>query len=168
MDNPTYERYWRPLGVLQQEMEETIARQYAELDVAEVRPRFTYPLIRLSHTGSLTIRALAERLDITYSAASQTVAALRAEGLVDTTFGPDARTRVVGLTRKGRHLVPLLAAEWQPIDEAAAELDAELPFGLDDYVAVVRERLAKRSFTDRITARLDHPGAPGREKAKWA
>lgn len=145
-------------------MEEAIAQLYAELDVVGVRPRFAYPLIRLAHTGPLTIRDLADSLDMTHSAVSQTVTAMRAEGLVDTSPGPDARTRLVDLTEKGRELVPFLEAEWRATEGAAAELDAELPFGLVDFVTAIRERLAERSFTDRIAARLDHPG-PGSSRS---
>lgn len=48
-----------------------------------------------------------ESLDLTHSAVSQTVAALRAEGLVVTVPGPDARTRVVELTERAKELVAL-------------------------------------------------------------
>lgn len=161
--DPTQDSYWRPLRALQQDMEEGISRLYADLAVTGVRPRFAYPLIRLAHTGPLTIRELAESLDMTHSAISQTLTAMRKEGLVETVPGPDARTRVVDLTGRGRDLVPFLEAEWRATEDAAAELDAELPFGLADYIAAVRERLEQRSFTDRIAARLDHPGPAGRD-----
>lgn len=164
--DPTYDSYWRPLRAVQQEMEESIAQVYAEREVVGVRPRFAYPLIRLAHTGPLTIRDLAESLEMTHSAVSQTVTAMRREGLVDTSPGPDARTRVVVLTAKGRGLVPFLEAEWRATEGAAAELDAELAVGLAEFVAALRERLTERSFTERIAARLDHPGPrAGRDAA---
>lgn len=167
LDPTTAEGYWRPLRTLQQEMDDAISRLYALRDVVGVRPRFAYPLIRLAHTGPLTIRDLAESLDMTHSAVSQTLTAMRKEGLVDTVPGPDARTRVVDLTDKGRGLVPFLEAEWRATEEAAEELDAELPFRLADYIAAIRERLTERSFADRIAARLDHPGPSAERSSDW-
>nr|WP_281497202.1 MarR family transcriptional regulator [Ornithinimicrobium sp. F0845] len=134
-------------------MEEGIAALYDQRGIEGVRPRFAYPLIRLAHTGPLTIKELAESLELTHSAVSQTVSALRAQGLVDTAPGPDARTRVVGLTESGRELVPFLEAEWRATEAAAAELDAALPVSLVEFTDALREHLADRPFLDRI---LDH------------
>ena len=53
---------------------------YAERGIQGVRPRFAYPLIRLAHTGPLTIRELADSLDRSHSAMSQTITAMRAAG----------------------------------------------------------------------------------------
>src|SRR5690606_41987914 len=94
-------------------MDDDIARLYADRGLSGVRPRFAYPLIRLAHTGPLTIKELAESLGLTHSAVSQTVTALRIEGLARTVQGTDARTRLVELTVRGRELVPFLEAEWR-------------------------------------------------------
>ncbi|QDO90142.1 winged helix-turn-helix transcriptional regulator [Ornithinimicrobium ciconiae] len=135
-------------------METGIQELYAERGVAGLRPRFAYPLIRLAHTGPLTIKDLAASLDLTHSAVSQTVSALRAEGLVDTVPGPDARTRVVELTARGRELVPFLEDEWRATEAAAAELDAALPVSLMEFTAALRTHLEDRPFLERIVAHL--------------
>lgn len=159
--DPTTDGYWRPLREVQELMEAGIQALYAERGVGSLRPRFAYPLIRLAHTGPLTIKDLAASLDLTHSAVSQTVSALRTEGLVDTVPGPDARTRVVELTARGRELVPFLEDEWRATEAAAAELDAALPVSLKEFTAAMRAHLDERSFLDRILAHL--PPTPGED-----
>lgn len=151
--DPTTDNYWRPLNEVQQLMEEGISGLYAERGVEGVRPRFAFPLIRLAHTGPLTIKELAASLDLTHSAVSQTVTAMRAEGLVDSVPGVDARTRVVELTPRGRALVPFLEDEWRATEAAAAELDAALPVSLAEFTAALRAGLEEKPFLARI---LDH------------
>ena len=160
-DPTAREGYWRQLRRLQEEMDAEIGRLYADRGLAGVRPRFAYPLIRLAHRGPLSIRDLAAGLELTHSAVSQTVSAMRAQGLVRTEPGPDARTRVVHLTDRARQLVPFLEAEWRATEEAVAALDAELPAGLADYVAAMRAGLSERSFRDRIADRLPADGPTG-------
>lgn len=154
MSDPTVGGYWRPLRAVQELMEAGITALYAERGVDGLRPRFAYPLIRLAHTGPLTIKDLAASLDLTHSAVSQTVSALRAEGLVETVPGADARTRVVALTERGRGLVPFLEDEWRATEAAAAELDATLPVSLAEFTAALRAGLEERPFLERIRAHL--------------
>lgn len=138
-------------------MDADLARLYAERGVEGVSPRFTMVLIRLAHAGPLTIRDLAEAFDRTHSAMSQTVAALRREGLVESRPGRDARTRLVHLTDAGRELVPFLEAEWRATEDAVAELEAEVPYPLTRVVEDLNRALTRRSFRDRVAARLREP-----------
>ena len=135
-------------------MEEGIQALYAERGVDGLRPRFAYPMIRLAHTGPLTIKDLAASLGLTHSAVSQTVSALRKQGLVATVPGPDARTRVVELTTRGRELVPFLEAEWRATEAAASELEEALPVSLAEFTAALRARLEEKPFLERIVAHL--------------
>src|SRR4051812_4922582 len=120
-DDPTEISHWKPLKDLLDAMDGDIAQLYAERGVHGVRPRFSMALIKLRHRGPLTIKELAALTGVTHSAMSQTVSALRAEGLVTTQAGPDARTRQVALTEKGAHLVPFLEAEWRGAGGGAAK-----------------------------------------------
>lgn len=55
-----------------------------------------------------------------------------------------------------------LAAEWRATEAASVELEAELPYPLSRVIADMEEALARRSFHDRIAARLaDDPAWPG-------
>nr|WP_206441662.1 MarR family transcriptional regulator [Streptomyces boncukensis] len=138
-------------------MDAEIEEVYAARGIQGVRPRFAYPLIRLAHTGPLTIRELARSLRRSHSAISQTVAALRTEGLVTSEPGPDARTRRIDLTERGRALVPFLEAEWRATHAAVAELDAEVPHALTAAVGEVRRALERRSMRQRIGDHLVEP-----------
>lgn len=158
--DPTEHSLLRPLRDLLRAMDADIARLYDERGVTGVRPRFTMPLIRLGHRGALTISELAAALDVTHSAMSQTVTALRKEGLVRSAPGLDARTRRVQLTARGRRLLPFLEAEWRATERAVAELDAEVPYPLTRVVRDLAAALDRRSFHDRITAHLADRAEP--------
>ncbi|MET7639286.1 MarR family transcriptional regulator [Streptomyces sp. NPDC005438] len=144
---------WKPLHQLLADMDAEIEQVYRARGIEGVRPRFAYPLIRLAHIGPVTIRELARSLDRSHSAISQTVAAMRREGLVTSEPGPDARTRRIDLTERGRALVPFLEAEWRATHATVAELDAEVPHALTAVVGEVRRALERRSMRQRI---LDH------------
>lgn len=129
---------------------------YAARGLHGIRPRYVYPLIRLAHTGPLTIRELAESLGRTHSAISQTLTGMRKEGLIDSEPGADARTRRIALTDRGRSLVPFLEAEWRATEAAVAELDDEvLPHALSAAVVATEQALRRRAMRDRIS---DHLG----------
>ncbi|RCG21589.1 MarR family transcriptional regulator [Streptomyces diacarni] len=138
-------------------MDAEIEQVYLARGIKGVRPRFAYPLIRLAHTGPLTIRELAESLGRSHSAISQTVAAMRREDLVTSEPGPDARTRRIGLTERGRSLVPLMEAEWRATHATVAELDAELPHPLTTVVEELRRALERRSMRQRVLEHLIEP-----------
>ena len=151
---------WDSLHTLLRRLDDEIGTVYTDRGVDGVRPRFVYPLIRLAHTGPLTIRELAASLGRTHSAMSQTVTAMRSEGLVQTESGEDARTRRVALTDKARALVPLLEAEWRATEESVAEIDDELPYALSAVVTDLERVLASRSLRSRLVERLDAAGHP--------
>jgi len=60
-------------------MEAGIADVYDRLGVRDVPPRFSMALIFVDE-GDMTIRELAREVDVTHSAMSQTVSAMRAAG----------------------------------------------------------------------------------------
>jgi DNA-binding MarR family transcriptional regulator len=157
-EDPTQQSRWRPLRLLLAAMDDDIAELYAERGVAGVRPRYAMPLIRLAHRGPMTIQELAAALEVTHSAMSQTVSALRRDGLVASTPGPDARTRLVEPTDQGRELVPFLEAEWRATEGTLAELEEEVPYPLSQVVRDLQAALERVSFHDRIVQRLDAPG----------
>ena len=153
-DDPTEVSHWRPLKELLDAMDADIAALYAERGVHGVRPRFSMALIKLRHRGPLTIKELAALTGVTHSAMSQTVSALRTEGLVTTEAGPDARTRRVTLTSRGDRVVPFLEAEWRATEDAVAQLEAEVPYALTAVVRDLREALDRQPFRERIEEHL--------------
>ena len=151
MSDPTEEGLWRPLRLLLARMDDDIARLYAGTDV---KPTYVMELLRLHHRSPMTIGELAESVHRTHSALSQKVAAMKAAGLVEVTQGRDARSKRVSLTPAATALAGKLAAEWRATEAASAELEAELPYPLSRVVRDMEEALARRSFHDRIAARL--------------
>jgi DNA-binding MarR family transcriptional regulator len=127
-----------------------VAQVYADLGLADYRPRFS-PVVRaIVDLGPSSIRDIARAVGVTHSAASQTVAQMSRCGLVALEPGGDARQRIVRLTDRARSLLPVIDAEWAATGAAAADLDAELPVPLGEMLAAILRATARRSMRDRI------------------
>ncbi len=162
----------RPLFHLLAAFDREILALYADLDSPDAvgfRSHFAGPLIQLGRRGPLTVRQLADRAEVTHSAMSQTVAAMRRGGFVTDApvlAGADRRARAVVATDKAARLTTFLEAEWRSTELTLRELDAELPYALSRVVADVERALADRSFRDRLRGHLassggDRPVDPG-------
>jgi DNA-binding MarR family transcriptional regulator len=137
------------------------ANDYANLNY---RPRYTPVMKALAGGRALTIGQLADAARISQPAATQTVALMARDGLVDVAAGEaDARQRVVELSAQGRALLPRLQRAWQATDGAAAGLDAES--GLLAAVSAALAALDRQPFAQRIAAALgqDTPQKPKRK-----
>lgn len=146
------------MRLLVQSIDAQIAALYAERGTDGVPPRYSMVLIDLG-AGERTIKELAAEVEVTHSAMSQTVAAMRRDGLVRTSAGSsvpagDARTRLVALTDRGRELVPFLEAEWWATEAILEQIDAEAGGGLREAAVRVAQVLAQRPFADRVRAHL--------------
>ncbi|ADD46064.1 MarR family winged helix-turn-helix transcriptional regulator [Stackebrandtia nassauensis] len=134
-----------------EQIDADVATVYRERGLADYRPRFS-PLVRaLVAHGPMSIRALAQRVGVTHSAASQTVAAMRRAEFVRLSSGTDARQRIVELTPRATDLLPLIESEWNATTAAIRELDAELPMPLSELLARVDAALRRRPLRQRIT-----------------
>src|SRR5487761_174868 len=98
--DPTEHSRWRPLRLLQAAMDADIARIYAEAQIEGLKPSSVMELLRLHARGPMTITELASSVQLTHSAVSQKVAAMRTAGWVSTSAGSDARSKKVHLTAK--------------------------------------------------------------------
>jgi DNA-binding MarR family transcriptional regulator len=156
--DPTEQSRWRPLRLLQAAMDADIARIYAEAQIDGLKPSFVMELLRLHARGPMTITELAGSVQLTHSAVSQKVAAMRAAGLIRTTTGADARSKKVTLTARARRIAGRLAAEWRATEAAVAEIEAEIPYPLSRVVTDIEEALRRKNFHDRIAEKLaaDH------------
>jgi len=154
MDDPTEESRWRPVFRLLSDMDDEIARVYADNGIEDLKPTWVLEIVRLHARGPMTIAELARSVGRTHSALSQKVAAMRAAGWLETTRGRDARSKTVTLTAKAERVVALLSAEWRATESAIAELEAELPYPLTQVAQDVRSALARKSFHARISEHL--------------
>jgi DNA-binding MarR family transcriptional regulator len=152
--DPTEHSRWRPLRLLLAAMDADIARVYTEAQVEGLKPSYVMELLRLHARGPMTITELAESVQLTHSAVSQKVAAMRAAGWVRTVTGDDARSKKVMLTAKAARLAGRLAAEWRATEAAVAELEEEIPYPLSRVVTDIEEQLRRKSFHDRVAEKL--------------
>jgi DNA-binding MarR family transcriptional regulator len=102
----------------------------------------------------MTIAELARSVERTHSAMSQKVAAMRAAGWLETSPGPDARSKKVTLTPKAERIAAKLAAEWRATEASITELEAEIPYPLTRVADDIAAALARKSFHNRITEKL--------------
>jgi DNA-binding MarR family transcriptional regulator len=149
---------WRPVRALFSRVDDGIAEVYTALGIEGVRPRYSMALMFLED-GPLSIRELARETGVTHSAMSQTVSSMRDAGLIQSTPGKDARSRMVELTPAGRAVVPTLRAEWAATEATLAELESEVPYAFSLAVADIQAALDRKSFAERMRDHLDARGA---------
>lgn len=132
-----------------------VATAYAEAGL-RYRPRYTPVMRALIALEPLTIGQIAEAAGITQPAATQTVALMVENGLLDSESGAvDGRLRLIRLTAAGRAIIPRLRNCWLATEMAAASLDAALPHPLSQSLHDAIAALEVKSFGDRIAqARL--------------
>ncbi|WP_343518248.1 MarR family transcriptional regulator [Sphingomonas sp.] len=119
------------------------------------RPRYT-PIVRvLMRHGPSSIREIAQRAEITHSAASQTVAHMARNGLLDVAKGADARERLVALSPAGRAILPAVERRWQATEAAARDLEAELDAPLATIIRDAIRALDRKPFGERIRDNLE-------------
>jgi DNA-binding MarR family transcriptional regulator len=159
--DPTEQSTWRPLARLLLELDDEIARVYADNGIDDLKPTWVMEILRLRARGPMTIAELARSVGKTHSALSQKVAAMRAAGWLTTTPGPDARSKKIALTPKAERVAAsLLTAEWRATEAAIAELEAEIPYPLSQVAEDIKAALTRKSFHARITERLSAAPVP--------
>jgi DNA-binding MarR family transcriptional regulator len=154
MYDPTEESRWRPVFRVLSGIDDEIARVYAENGIPDLKPTWAMEIIRLHVRGPMTIAELARSVERTHSAMSQKVAAMRAAGWLETSPGPDARSKKVTLTPKAERIAAKLAAEWRATEASITELEAEIPYPLTRVADDIAAALARQSFHDRIAGKL--------------
>lgn len=133
-----------------------VAAAYDEAGLA-YRPRYTPVMRVLGEHGSASIGDIARYAGITQPAATQTVALMKQQGLLDMVSGHDARQRLVTLSDEGRSLLPRLQQCWAATARAAASVDAELPYPLSQCLAEAISALEHTPFITRIRAARTDP-----------
>ena len=154
MHDPTEQSRWRPVFRVLSGIDDEIARVYAENGIPDLKPTWAMEIIRLHVRGPMTIAELARSVERTHSAMSQKVAAMRAAGWLETSPGPDARSKKVSLSPKAERIAAKLAAEWRATEASITELEAEIPYPLTRVADDIAAALARQSFHDRIAGKL--------------
>jgi DNA-binding MarR family transcriptional regulator len=154
IEDPTERSQWRPVHRLLSDMDDEIARIYVENGIPDLKPSWVLEIVRLYVRGPMTIADLARSVERTHSAMSQKVAAMRAAGWLETSAGPDARSKKVTLTPKAEQIAGKLATEWRATEASIAEIEAEIPYPLSRVAEDLRQALGRKSFHDRIMEKL--------------
>jgi DNA-binding MarR family transcriptional regulator len=125
------------------------------------RPRYTPVMRALIDQGACSVCEIAQAAGITQPAATQTVALMVRDGLVEMRQAEhDARVRLLRLTRKGSRLVPRLQTCWRATEVAARSLDNEMTTPLSEALAEAIHLLNARPFGDRIARARRQARAP--------
>lgn len=117
--------------------------------------------------GSPSIKLLTQVLGLTPSGAVRLVDRLEHAGLVERSAGNDARTRRVGLTRKGQAAARgVAAARRDVLEPALAPLSERDRARLDELLAKVLIGLKREPGAQRWTCRLCDLRACGRKEGR--
>jgi DNA-binding MarR family transcriptional regulator len=154
IEDPTEQSRWRPVLRLLSDMDDEIARIYNENGLEDLKTSWVLEILRLHARGPMTIANLARSVGRTHSAMSQKVAAMRAAGWLETSAGPDARSKKVTLTPKAKRIAGKLATEWRATEASIAEIEAEIPYPLSQVADDIGDALRRKSFHDRIAEKL--------------
>jgi DNA-binding MarR family transcriptional regulator len=154
IEDPTEQSRWRPVFRLHSDMDDEISQIYEENGIEGLKTSWVLEIVRLHARGPMTIADLARSVGRTHSAMSQKVAAMRAAGWLDTSAGPDARSKKVTLTTKAERLARKLATEWRATEATIAEIESEIPYPLSRAAEDIRAVLQRKSFHDRIAEKL--------------
>ena len=126
-----------------------VSRNYAAMGV-NYRPRYTPVLRALMASEPCTVGEIAVASGITQPAATQTVALMIKDKLIEVGSSDDGRQKLLWLTEHCRLLLPQLQDAWEATAQAAAGLDDELPAPLSKILAAAIKALARKSFDQRI------------------
>lgn len=124
------------------------------LQEIDFRARY-YPYFRLlMDRDDLSVGEFAASLGFTQPAVTQTLALMKAAGLIEPGPAADRRQRRYRLTEKSRQMLPRLQRIWAATGSAAGRLDQQLPAPLGETVRQALRVLATTPFEQMIKEEL--------------
>lgn len=124
----------------------------------QYRPRYTPVMRCLIGEASVPLGVIAQRAGITQPAATQTVALMIEDGLLETVRSGDSRKKLLRLSSHGEAMAAELQRAWAATALAAQSLDNDLPMPLSTVLDAAIVALEKKSFDSRIEeARSQQP-----------
>lgn len=124
----------------------------------QFRPRFHPVFQLLLESKEASISEVANHLQASQPAATQTLAEMRRLDLVSYVAGCDRRERIVKLSPCGIELAKRLRPTWDAVRRAAVQLDDELSYPLSAILDEALIALRHKSFPDRIAECRSSPG----------
>jgi DNA-binding MarR family transcriptional regulator len=135
-------------------MDQAIVELYHERGLSPYKSTWSPVLLSLAGSEGMTIKQLATVHGVQHASMSQRVAAMVTAGLVETSVGRDARTRVVSLTPGGEEALDFARREWDATEAAIRALDEETGGLLIAAGGALERALAARPFKTRLNAQL--------------
>lgn len=126
-----------------------VERSYEKVGLS-YRPRYTPVMRCLIGEAPLPLGEIARRAGITQPAATQTVALMIENDLLETVQSLDGRKKLLQLSSRGRAMAAQLQRAWAATASAAESLDNDLPMPLSTILNAAIEALEKKSFDTRI------------------
>lgn len=130
-------------------LDPAVADAYAAAGL-DYKPRYTPVMRALAKHGPMRIKDIAEGSGVSHSAISQTVSAMAAKKWVELEAGADGRERVVRLTKYATSHLPGLERQWAITATAAAGLNDDIGFPLEEALRKALSALERKSFAERI------------------
>lgn len=130
-------------------------QQIYDAEGERFRPRF-FPVVQLLLArGPLRVGELADGCGVSQPAMTQTLTAMRQEGIVEVGQGKDHRERPISLTPEGRAQAARLQRLWAATRQAAAKLEAECDAPLTALIGKFLAALEDKPFIERIQEELE-------------
>lgn len=158
MNRKTFGGLGTRLRVLLGNLDGDLARIY-EREAPEFRPRFFPVFELLLEVETASVGEIAERLQVSQPAATQTLNEMKRLGYLDQEPGKDRREKRLRLTDKAHALAERLAPLWAAVEASRAELEGELAHPLTETIREANAALQRESFAKRIARHLDAAGS---------
>ncbi len=126
-----------------------VERKYQNMGLA-YRARYTPVMRCLIANEPQSLGEVARCAGITQPGATQTVALMIENDLIETATSLDARRKLLRLTAAGRAMAEELQKAWAATAQAAESLDRELPMPISEILAAAITALEANSFDERI------------------
>lgn len=129
-------------------------QQHYRSQAESFRPRYFPVVSLLLQKDAMRVGELAEACGVSQPAMTQTLSAMKKEGIIRATDDEDQRARLVSLTKQGRAQAARLDEHWKATARAAARLEAECGMSISAIASDYLAALDRKPFIERIKEEL--------------
>ena len=116
----------------------------------DFKPRYTSIFRLLAAKGELRVSEIVRAMGLSQPSITNSIAAMRKDGLVDVKRGTDGRERIVTLSKRAVAWQDELVRHWTRTSMAAESLDSDIGASLSDTLRTALTQLDRLSFRQRI------------------
>ena len=137
------------LRLLNERVDRDVEAAYRERGLP-FKPRYTSIFRLLSSRGEMRVGEIVSEVGLSQPSITNTLAAMRADGLVEMRRGQDARERIISLTSQSKAIGDELETQWRRTAVAAESLNRDLGLSLEAVLRDALRHLDRRSFGTRM------------------